>query len=85
MIQGKTNSGFKFEIDENQLKNYEFVELVAEVDENELLMPKLLKLLLGNQVEALKDHIRDENGIVPIEKMVEEIKDIFKNAQVKNS
>lgn len=84
MIQGKTNTGFKFEIDENQLKNYEFVELVAEVDENELLMPKLLKLLLGNQVEALKDHIRDENGIVPIEKMVEEIKDIFGNAQVKN-
>lgn len=85
MIQGKTNSGFKFEIDENQLKNYEFVELVAEVDENELLMPKLLKLLLGNQVEALKDHIRDESGIVPIEKMVTEIKDIFENAQVKNS
>ncbi|EDT47251.1 hypothetical protein Javan263_0041 [Streptococcus phage Javan263] len=85
MIQGKTNSGFKFEIDENQLKNYEFVELVAEVDENELLMPKLLKLLLGDQVEALKDHIRDESGIVPIEKMVTEIKDIFENAQVKNS
>lgn len=85
MIQGKTNSGFKFEIDENQLKNYEFVELVAEVDENELLMPKLLRLLLGEQVEALKDHIRDESGIVPIEKMVTEIKDIFENAQVKNS
>lgn len=85
MIQGKTNSGFKFEIDENQLKNYEFVELVAEVDENELLMPKFLKLLLGDQVEALKDHIRDESGIVPIEKMVTEIKDIFENAQVKNS
>lgn len=85
MIQGKTNSGFKFEIDENQLKNYEFVELVAEVDENELLMPKLLKLLLGDQVEALKDHVRDESGIVPIEKMVTEIKDIFENAQVKNS
>lgn len=85
MIKGKTNSGFEFEIDENQLKNYEFVELVAEVDENELLMPKLLKLLLGKQVETLKDHIRDENGIVPIEKMVTEIKDIFENAQVKNS
>ena len=85
MIQGKTNSGFKFEIDESQLKNYEFVELVAEVDENELLMPKLLKMLLGDQVKALKDHIRDESGIVPIEKMVTEIKDIFENAQVKNS
>lgn len=85
MIQGKTKSGFKFEIDENQLKNYEFVELVAEVDENEMLLPKLLKMLLGDQVEDLKNHIRDESGIVPIEKMVTEIKDIFENAQVKNS
>lgn len=84
MIKGTTSSGFEFEIDEKQLKNYEFVELISEVDENELLMPKLLKMLLGDQVAALKDHIRDENGIVPIEKMVQEIKDIFGNAQVKN-
>ncbi len=84
MIKGTTSSGFKFEIDEKQLKNYEFVELISEVDENELLMPKILKMLLGDQVKALKDHVRDEDGIVPIEKMVEEIKDIFGNAQVKN-
>lgn len=84
MIKGTTSSGFKFEIDEKQLKNYEFVELISEVDENELLMPKILKMLLGDQVEALKDHVRDEDGIVPIEKMVQEIKDIFGNAQVKN-
>ena len=84
MIKGTTSSGFKFEIDEKQLKNYEFVELISEVDENELLMPKILKMLLGYQVKALKDHVRDEDGIVPIEKMVEEIKDIFGNAQVKN-
>ncbi|QBX15871.1 hypothetical protein [Streptococcus equinus] len=84
MIKGTTSSGFEFEIDEKQLKNYEFVELISEVDENELLMPKLLKMLLGDQVKALKDHIRDEDGIVPIEKMVQEIKDIFGNTQVKN-
>lgn len=84
MIKGTTSSGFKFEIDEKQLKNYEFVELISEVDENELLMPKILKMLLGDQVKALKDHVRDEDGIVPIGKMVEEIKDIFGNAQVKN-
>lgn len=84
MIKGTTSSGFKFEIDEKQLKNYEFVELISEVDENELLMPKILKMLLGDQVEALKDHVRDEDGIVPIEKMVQEIKDIFGNTKVKN-
>ncbi|SNU09808.1 hypothetical protein SAMN05216470_2035 [Streptococcus equinus] len=84
MITGTTSTGFEFEIDEKQLKNYEFVELISEVDENELLMPKILKMLLGDQVAALKDHVRDEDGFVPIEKMVEEIKDIFGNAQVKN-
>lgn len=84
MIKGTTSSGFEFEIDEKQLKNYEFVELISEVDENELLMPKILKMLLGDQVKALKDHVRDEDGIVPIEKMVQEIKDIFGNTQVKN-
>lgn len=84
MIKGTTSSGFEFEIDEKQLKNYEFVELISEVDENELLMPKILKMLLGDQVEALKNHVRDEDGIVPIEKMVQEIKDIFGNTQVKN-
>ncbi|QMS96946.1 hypothetical protein [Streptococcus equinus] len=84
MITGTTSTGFKFEIDEKQLKNYEFVELISEVDENELLMPKILKMLLGDQVAALKDHVRDKDGFVPIEKMVEEIKDIFGNAQVKN-
>lgn len=85
MIRGKTSSGFEFKIDEDQLKNYEFVELVAEVDENELLMPKLLKMLLGDkQVKTLKNHIRDDKGMVPVEKMVDEIKDIFENAQIKN-
>lgn len=85
MIKGKTKTGFSYNINEKQLQNYEFVELVAEVDGNELVLPKLLKLLLGEQVEDLKNHLRDKNGIVPLDKMLEEIKDIFENTSLKNS
>ena len=42
--------------------------------------------LLGDaQIEALKDHVRKENGRVPASKMIEEIIQIFKGSQVKNS
>ncbi|WP_067194759.1 hypothetical protein [Streptococcus sp. DD10] len=59
------------------MENYELVEAIAEVDTNPLVLPKLIKLLLGSQAEALKDHVRDEEGLVPMDKMSEEIKDIF--------
>ena len=72
-IKGTTTSGFSFEISEERLSNYELVEAIAEVDTNPLVLPKLLKLLLGDQADAL----RDDNGLVPMDKMGEAIKEIF--------
>lgn len=87
MIKGETNSGFKYSIEKKRLDNYELLEVINEVDENPTLIPKALKLLLGQeQANALKEHVRDEDGIVPAEKMIEELGDIFQNqAQTKNS
>ncbi|UQR01283.1 hypothetical protein LQ057_02885 [Enterococcus gallinarum] len=87
MIKGKTNSGFKYSIEKKRLDNYELLEVINEVDENPTLIPKALKLLLGQeQANALKEHVRDEDGIVPAEKMIEELGNIFQNqAQTKNS
>ncbi len=76
-IKGTTISGFSFEISSERLSNYELVEAIAEVDTNPLVLPKLLKLLLGDQADALKEHVRDENGLVPMDKMGEAIKEIF--------
>ena len=77
MLKGKTKTGFEYEFDENLFKDYELVELLAEVDENPLVLPQIFKKLIGDRVKDLKDHVRDENGEVDIEKMVAEFEDII--------
>ena len=70
MITGKTKSGFSYEISEARLKNYELVELLADVDTNPFLLPKLVKVMLGEELaNKLKDHVRDEEGLVDLEKI----------------
>ena len=87
-VKGKTPSGFKFEISERRLNNYELLELIGEVDEgNGQAFPKVLKLLFGDeQAKAFKDHLREEDGIVPTEKISEELKSVFETIrEVKKS
>ena len=84
MITGKTSTGFEFSISKKRLENYELVEALAEVDANPLLMPKVVNLLLGEQAAALKDHVRDEEGLVDVNLMGQEIREIFESQQVKN-
>lgn len=87
MIKGKTSSGFEYEISKARLENYELIESLSEVDENPLLLPKTVNLLLGKeQAGKLKDHLRDDEGLVSTEKLTEEIMDIFKSkSETKNS
>lgn len=77
MLKGKTKTGFEYEFDENLFKDYELVELLAVVDDNPLVLPQIFKKLIGDRVKDLKDHVRDENGVVDIEKMVIEFEDII--------
>ncbi|VTS14169.1 phage protein [Streptococcus pseudoporcinus] len=80
MISGTTKSGFEYKISEARLKNYELVELLAEVDTNPLLLPKLVKVMLGDKLaNKLKDHVRDDEGLVNLEKINEEIAEIFES------
>jgi hypothetical protein len=87
MIKGKTKSGFSYELDKDRLNNYELLEAIGELEENPLVLSSVVNLLLGKeQTKKLKDHLRTENGIVPTEKMSEEITEIFQNqGETKNS
>lgn len=80
-FKGETKSGFKFEISERRLNNYELLELIGEVDEGQgQVFPKVVKLLFGDeQAKAFKDHLREEDGIVPNDKMADEIKSVFES------
>ena len=56
------------------------------MEDNPLLIGKVVKLLLGDeQAKALKDHVRDKEGIVPADKMTAEITEIFQSqSEIKN-
>lgn len=78
VITGKTKTGFEYEIDKKILNDYEFLEEIDNIGKNPLIIIKLLKRLLKEeQLEKLKEHIRNEEGIVQIDKMEKELTDIF--------
>ena len=86
MLKGKTKSGFKYEISDENVNNYELFEVMSEIDENPLLLPKLLKLLLGEeQKQTLIEHLRDDSGKVKMEAIQGAVTEIFATPKVKNS
>ena len=88
MIKGKTSSGFEFQISKDVANDYELVENLGELEDNPLILGKVVNQILGKEQTArLKDHVRNEKGIVPTDKMTQEIIEIFKNAgeETKNS
>jgi len=87
MIKGKTSSGFEYKLSKARLENYELIESLNEVEENPLALPKTVNLLLGKeQSDKLKDHLRDEEGLISTEKLSNEIMEIFESQkETKNS
>lgn len=78
MIKGTTQTGFKFSIDPDAVKDMEFIELAADAEENGLLLPKMIEHILGKeQKKKLYDHVRNSKGRVMVEDVSEEIKDVF--------
>ena len=86
-MKGKTSTGFEFDIEDERLDDMELVDIMAEIDENPLLMPKLCKMLLGEeQKKRLYVHLRSEDGRVPIEATTNAIQEIFNSpGDLKNS
>ncbi|NCC60991.1 MAG: hypothetical protein EOM12_08605 [Verrucomicrobiae bacterium] len=86
MIKGTTKSGFKFEIQDDTLNDYELFEMISVVDVNPLILPRLVARLLGEeQKNNLINHVRGENDIAPLDKVSDEVKEIFETKPVKNS
>lgn len=79
MVKGKTKTGFEFTCDGRLMQNVEFLEEFAAVQSGDgLEVFNLIKRILGeDQKKALYEHIRDEEGIVPLKAMKDELADIF--------
>lgn len=84
----KTGSGFEFEIAETTLNNMELVDALAEADEgNHLAISRVCTLLLGKeQKKKLYDHVRLEDGSVPIDAVTNILVEIISSSNTaKNS
>ena len=61
-----TKAGFVIEIDEEAFDDLEVVDMLAEIDDNPLILSKLLTKTLGKDgKKALYDFTRNDKGRVP--------------------
>lgn len=79
MIQGRTKSGFEFEIDEGAVDNMELVDALAEAsDDDPVSVSRVVKLFLGEKLrKRLYEHLRNDNGRVPVSAVNTEVAEIF--------
>lgn len=77
----KTATGFEYEVNQKALNNMELLDAFADLQasENDITaMVRIINLLLGKEAKArLYDHVREEDGRVPVEKVSQELAEIF--------
>lgn len=82
-----TATGFECEVDENVVNDWEFVEILADASEGNVLaaIPAMKTMLSKDGYARLKEHCRDENGKISTERMFIEFTDILAaNPKTKN-
>lgn len=89
MIKGTTSTGFKYEIRDDALNDWELVEDLSAIEQGDssAIVRSLYRLLGKEQMTALKEHCRDkETGIVKITDIAKEQQEIMTaNSDLKNS
>lgn len=81
-----TKSGFSCTLDETKLNDMELFDALTELDAGNMgVLPTVVSKIMGESKRALYDHVRGENGIVPIEKVTAELRDVVLALGGKNS
>ena len=78
-MKGKLQNGFEFDIDEAALDNMELIDAMTEAQEDDPgKFSKATLLLLGkDERKRLYDHLREEDGRVPIKAVADAFVEIF--------
>ena len=80
MKEVKLSDGFTLELADDIMNNMELVDALAEMtnDSDVLTVSKVSRLILGHDNrKLLYNHLRTEDGRVPVEKVSAAIKEIF--------
>ena len=79
----KTKSGFEWDVNEKNMKDWDFVDALAKcVSDDELKIltgaRSLMSIMLGEDgIKALQDHVRDDEGIADAEAMFREVTEMM--------
>lgn len=81
MKKGKTQSGFKYEIDENVMDDMELIDaMAAAMGEDPTQISTVVSKIFGaEQRKRLYDHVRTTDGRVPITAVADIIKEIIES------
>lgn len=85
MKEISTKSGFCATVDLDRLDNVELLDALAELSENGLGIGKVITLILGKEEKRrFYDHVRAENGAVPIKAVTDAFSEIMDLLSAKN-
>ena len=78
-VQGKTKSGFEFEMDETVLDDMRILDMIVGMSSGDVtqLSPLTRKILGDDQKERLYRHLEEKEGRASISRVSEEITEIF--------
>lgn len=90
-MQGKTSTGFKYDIDDRILTDWRFTMALSKCQKGKGMdqlagAQEMVSLMLGEDgLSDLMNHISEKNdGFVPAEAVMAEVKDIFESKIPKN-
>lgn len=84
MISGKTSTGFEFSVPETITNDFRFVlaykkTRAGSADEQLIGGVELVEIVVGKEnVGALMEHVAEEDGSVPSDKLMDEVAEIIK-------
>lgn len=87
-MKAHLKDGFEVDIRDEVIGDWEFLEILSDIDEGETgLIVRAARMMLGKEgVSSLKEHIRDGNGRVDAEAMVNAIQELMNSTnESKNS
>jgi hypothetical protein len=78
-MTGTTKSGFAYEVSDSVFENMELIDALADAGgENPLAISTVCKLVFGSeQRNRLYNHLRLEDGTVPLHEVSEAIAEVF--------
>ena len=86
MTHIKTSTGFEIDVDKERFNDMELFDSLVKVEKGDYTeLPMVVDKVLGDHKKDLYEHVRGEDGRVPINRVIQEVNEILSGSGGKNS